>query len=325
MSEPDSAAAPQPKPRNRLVFLLKAVVSLSIIAFFLMKQTSLDKVLEELGHASPFWLAIAFSLHGIGLLISALRWQILIKAQGDSVPLGFLVQSYLVGMFFNNFLPSRIGGDVVRIWDGSKYSRSLVKSSAIVVVERLTGIIVLLFFALAASLIRLGQARQFPIIWIALGLGLLGLVCIGIFLTRIGSLLLSFIPEKGGLKKAKAKILTFRETILNYRHSKGRFFKALSLAFLLQVNVIIYYHFIGKAISLDIPFLDYFIFIPIYHLVLLIPITINGVGMREIYLTPVLGFYGYTAASSMSFAWIDLGFIILIGLIGGLVFLLRKK
>jgi hypothetical protein len=47
-----------------------------------------------------------------------------------------------VGTFFNNFLPSRFGGDIVRIWDGSRYSHSLVKSSAIVLVERLTGIIV---------------------------------------------------------------------------------------------------------------------------------------------------------------------------------------
>ena len=324
MNEPEKSPVSKSK-KSRLVFLLKAAISLSIIAFFLFKQTSLNKVFEELGRASLFWLIIAFSLHGIGLLISALRWQILIKAQGDSVPLGFLAQSYLVGMFFNNFLPSRIGGDVVRIWDGSKYSQSLVKSSAIVVVERVTGIVILLFFAMAASLIRLDQAQQFPIIWIALGLGLFGLLCIAMFLTRIGSLILNIIPERGALKKIKEKVQSFRETILNYRHKKGEFFKALSLAFLLQVNVIIYYNLIGKAIHLDIPFLDYFIFIPIYHLVLLIPLTINGMGMRELYLTPVLGFYGYAAQSSLSFAWIDLGFIILIGLFGGLVFLFRKK
>jgi len=113
------------KKKNFLLFALKFIVSFALIAYILIYRTSIKDILEAISGANLFWIVISFSLHALGLLISAYRWQILIRAQGDSVPLGFLAKSYLVSSFFNNFLPTRIGGDVVRIWDGSRYSRSL--------------------------------------------------------------------------------------------------------------------------------------------------------------------------------------------------------
>ena len=114
--------------RNRLpMLLLRLVLSLSILAFILIRQTSLGEIGEVLRTVDWRWLALAFSLHAFGLFSSAYRWQILARAQGDDIPLGFLAKSYLVGQFFNNFLPTRFGGDIVRIWDGSRYSKSLVE------------------------------------------------------------------------------------------------------------------------------------------------------------------------------------------------------
>ena len=155
--------------KNTVVFVLKLAFSLAILVFIFATQTSLGKIGDVLKTVNPYWLILAFSLHAFGLTISAYRWQILARAQGDEVPLIYLAKSYLVGTFFNNFLPTRFGGDVVRIWDGSLYSKSLVKSSAIVLVERFTGIIVLFLFAVAASLFRLDMARHLPIIWSASG------------------------------------------------------------------------------------------------------------------------------------------------------------
>ena len=159
--------------RRTLSLLLKLAFSAAtLVLFFFTSKVSFRDIGRTLGGVAWGWLAVAFSLHTLGLLFSAYRWRILIRAQGDDVPLSFLVKSYLVGTFFNNFLPTRFGGDVVRIWDGSKYSQSLVRSSAVVLVERATGIIVLFLFALVASLFRLDMARSIPIIWAALALGI---------------------------------------------------------------------------------------------------------------------------------------------------------
>jgi uncharacterized protein (TIRG00374 family) len=314
-----------PKRKGLLSIALKLVFSFSIIIYLLLKVVPIQEVLGALKDIHLFWLALSFSLHALGLIISAYRWQILIRAQGDDVPLGFLAKSYLVGNFFNLFLPTRFGGDVVRIWDGSRYSRSLLKSSAIVLVERFTGIIILLIFAFMASLFRLDMARRLPIIWISLLVGFLGLFTAFLFLTPLVRFLLLKIPEKGILLKIKAKALEFHKIVLVYREKRTPFMRALFWAFLLQVNVILHYWLAGKAFSLDIRIVDYFIFIPIILLILTIPVTISGLGLREVIFIEIFKSYGIASQIAFSFSLIvDFVFTLIIGVVGGIIYALRK-
>ena len=314
-----------PKRKDLWILALKIIFSLSILAFLLIREVRFKDIPDALENIDIFWLVLSFSLHALGLLISAYRWQILIRAQGDEVPMGFLAKSYLVGNFFNLFLPTRFGGDVVRIRDGSRYSRSLLKSSAIVIVERFTGVIVLLTFAFVVSLSRLDMAQSLPIIWISLLVGFMGLLAAFLFFTPIVSYFLNKVPEKGIWLNIKSKILEFRRVVLVYKDKKGAFFLALFWAFLLQVNVILHYYLAGKAFHLEIPFLDYFIFIPIILLILTIPVTISGLGLREVLFIQIFATYGIAEHVVFSFSLIaDFGFTLIIGLIGGIIFITRK-
>jgi len=315
-----------PKSRKEwFVFAVKFIFSFSIIAYLLFKLTPIEDIGDAIRGIDIFWLTLSFSLHALGLLISARRWQILIQAQGDRVPLHFLAQSYLVGNFFNLFLPTRFGGDIVRIWDGSRYSKSLLKSSAIVLVERLTGIIVLLLFAVAASLYRLDMTHRYPIVWISLALGVAGLFCIFGFFLPLTESLLNQIPARGLFVKIKDKIFEFRRVVLVYRERKGAFGRALFWAFLLQVNVILHYFLVGKAFHLSIPLIDYFIFMPIVLLVLTIPITLGGLGLRELLYIEIFKFYSIADAVAVSFSLIgDVLFTLIIGIVGGIIYAFRK-
>jgi len=300
------------------------MVSLTILVLILIFKTSLKDVFNVLKNVDIFWLVVSFSLHGLGLLISAVRWQILVKAQGDAVPLAFLVKSYLVGNFFNTILPSRIGGDVVRIWDGSKYSKTLLKSSAIILVERLTGIIVLLLFAFGSALFRLDMAQKVPVIWVSLIIGFLGLAAILLFFTTFIEKIINKIPSKDFLKKIIQKIIEFRSTIIFYKTKKTALFRAFVWAFLLQTNVILHFFLIGKALHLNIKFIDYLVFIPIVMIIQLIPITINGLGLREGAYIEIFEFYGIAPESAFSFALIDVAFMLIIGVIGAIIYVTRK-
>lgn len=311
--------------KKTLKTALKFIFSFSILAYLLFFKVSVAGIFAHIKNAVLIWILLSFSLHAFGLLISAVRWRILIEAQGDAVPLAFLAQSYLVGTFFNNFLPTRFGGDAVRIWDGSRYSRSLLGSTAVVLIERLTGIIVLLFFSTAASLLRLDMARRVPVIWISLAVGLFGLTLIASFFFAPGEKLVSLIPEKGWAAKARHKIIEFRRIGLVYKEKKAAFFKALFWAFLLQVNVIVHYYLVGLALGLNIPFSDYFIFIPIVLIILTIPVTLGGHGARELLYVQIFSFYAVSGSAAIAFSAIaDVAFTLIIGIIGGIIFLLRK-
>ena len=312
--------------RKKLIWLVvKIAVSLSLLIYILTAKVSLQEIGRSLAGLNLAWVALAFSLHIFGLLISAYRWQILARAQGDEVPLLYLAKSYLVGTFFNNFLPTRFGGDVVRIWDGSKYSQSILKSSAIVVVERATGLVVLFLFALLASLFRLDMASRIPVIWVSLLVGLGGLFLAAFFLSPPAGRLIRRIPDRGFVARLKAKVLSFREIILAYRHRPALFRMALAWALLLQLNVILYYFLIGRAFNLRVGFLDYFIFIPIVLLIQTIPVTIGGLGLREGAYIAVFLYYGVAAQMAVSFSLVaDLAVGLLVGLIGGIVYVTRK-
>jgi len=311
--------------RRGLSIAIKVLVSAGLLALLLLFRTSPAEIWREVRAANPVWLAVSFSLHALGLLISAIRWRILIAAQGDRAPMGYLIRSYLVGTFFNTLLPSRIGGDVVRIWDGSRLSRTLVRSSAIVLVERLTGIIVLLGFALGASLIRLDMARRTPVIWASLFLGLAGLAAVLTLFLPLTERFLRKIPRTGWAGSAAGKIIELRTTILAYRDRRDALAKAFFWALLLQINVVLHFILIGKALGISIAPLDYFIFIPIVLLIQLIPITINGLGLREGAYTEIFSFYGISAGAALSFSLIDLAFMLLVGLAGGAVYIARRR
>jgi glycosyltransferase 2 family protein len=315
----------RPPSRRRTLFLvLKIAFSASVLALIIVYKAPVRDILGVLRTVGLGWLILAFSLHAVGIFASAYRWQILARAQGDEIPLGYLMRSYLVGTFFSNFLPSSYGGDIVRIWDGSRYSRSLVRSSAVVVVERATGIVVLFFFALFASLFRLEMANDVPVIWAALVLGLAGLALAALFLTPVAERFIRALPGGRLLQAPKEKILAFRAIILDYRHHKGPFLRASFWALVLQANVVVYFFFIGKAFRLDIGFPDYFIFVPIVLLVQALPVTINGLGLREGSTVEIFKYYLIPAGTAVAFSLVDVGFRLILGAVGGIIYASRK-
>jgi len=310
--------------RRLLTTLLKLAFSAAILALLLIFKTPVRDIIKVLGTVRIPGLALAFSLHAVGYFASAYRWQILARALGDDIPLGFLIRSYLVGTFFNNFLPTSFGGDIVRIWDGSRYSQSLVKSSAIVVVERVTGIVVLFLFALFGSFFRLDMAHNIPVIWVSLVLGLVGLVLVILFLLPVTENLILSLPERKLLNPLKKTALSFRETVLLYRDKKGPFLKAFLWAVILQANVVFYFFLIGRAFGLKIGFLDYFVFVPILLLVQTIPVTINGLGLREGSAIEIFRHYAIPSATAFSFSLVDVGFRLILGVVGGAIYVSRK-
>jgi glycosyltransferase 2 family protein len=310
--------------KKRIVFFLKLLFSLTLIGFLLAVKASPRDILGVLAGVDVGLLGIALSLHAVGLLVSAYRWQILARAQGDDIPLGVLVKSYLVGTFFSQFLPSSFGGDAVRIWDGSKYSRSLARSSAVVIVERLTGIAVLFGFAFLASLLRLDMAAELPVIWVSLVLGFFGLAAVTVFFLPLAERLREGFPGRLLPSKIRIGIGEFRRSVLHYKTQPRPFLRAMVWAFVLQINVVFFFYLIGLAFRLDIAFLDYFIFIPIVLLIQIIPVTINGLGLREGSYIQIFAFYGISPHTAFSFSIVDVGFRLLLGLAGGVLFAVRK-
>jgi uncharacterized protein (TIRG00374 family) len=127
---------------KRLAVLGKIAVSLAVITWVLSRIDSSD-LLMIMGKADVGLLLLAFLTHGIGFLLSAMRWGILLRIENINVSLKVTVLTCWIGSFFNTFLPSTVGGDVFRTYHVSKQSGKLWETAITVIFERLAGVVAL--------------------------------------------------------------------------------------------------------------------------------------------------------------------------------------
>jgi uncharacterized protein (TIRG00374 family) len=309
--------------RNLFSFIAKAIVSIALI-WYLFSITEFSAVIASLTSASPVWLVCAFITLIIGKIITSYRWQILLQAQEINIPLRFLIGSVFVGQFFNSFLPTTIGGDAMRAYDTATFSKNSTKSVVSVFADRIIGVLALAFLAVLALIIGLvsGQDVSFYVVPVLLVF----------FFCLIGMLLV--FNSKMYKSIEKLLVIIHLEKISNKLEEAYLSFnmlrkvpRVLMVAFLasllLQVNVILFYYFIGLSLNLGVSILYFSLIVPVALVVLLVPFSINGIGIREGIFVYLLTGLGVQNQDAIALSWISFGLMLTQGIIGGIVFAFR--
>ena len=153
MTSQDEQTRPS-RARSLAISALKAIVSIGLLAV-LFSRVDVSRLWAVARQASSRWLGAALLLYLAMVLSSAVRWGVLLRAQHVRLPFSFLTQSFLVATFFNNFLPSNIGGDVIRITDTAPAAGSKTLATTVVLIDRGLGLLGLaLMAATGASLMQ---------------------------------------------------------------------------------------------------------------------------------------------------------------------------
>jgi uncharacterized protein (TIRG00374 family) len=310
----------------QLLIMLKLAIAITLIAV-IVSRVNLDDVWSAFASADKVLIAGAFLLYFVGLCIIASRWKLLLAAQGVSASLFTLVKSMIVAVFFNNFLPSTVGGDAMRAYDTWRMGGGKTQSVSIVLIDRLLGIFTLFIFALLALLMTSIEVSFIPNIklWvmIAVAIGVAGLYILFFKAQAISRYLHSNVQSGDGfLTRFLQKIF---DVFAVYNGKPGILFTALFLSVLLQLNVIFHYYLLALSLGIEVPLLAMFIIIPVAIVVMMIPVSINAIGIRELIFVTMFGFYGVNNADALAFAWMSFVLITILGVLGGIVFMLRKK
>src|SRR5690349_10940307 len=104
------------KPSRRTLLVLLQICVSAALLYLLLRQVDLARLLAIWGGIDRPLLALALALQLGGVLISALKWWLLLRAAGYNAPYLWTVRIYMIGQFFSNFLPTQIGGDAVRVY-----------------------------------------------------------------------------------------------------------------------------------------------------------------------------------------------------------------
>jgi uncharacterized protein (TIRG00374 family) len=298
--------------RDKLLNLLKVCLSLALLAL-LLKQVGWQQTLETLGKAKVSYLAAAFVLYLVGIVVRAYRWQILLSALRMDIPLTKLTALYFAGTFFNNILPTGIGGDVVRVYELSKQSKRPIESVGTVLLDRATGLLVLFLMALLAL------PFSYQLIAPSITAAIL-LLCLGSWAV-LGLVLRRDWLERWGLLRIMGKIKQVRElyesvTICGLEAIGG----ALAISFVFNVLLIAVNYLIALSLGLAIPLWYFLLFIPLISFLLILPISLSGLGVREGGYVYLFAQAGVSAPLALAMSLLFYAVNVATGLIGGVLY-----
>lgn len=304
---------------------IKCLVS-GFLIYLVLHGIDVKQTLAAMQSANKIVLVLAFSINLPTIFLRTLRWRLLLKTKPVDIPLSILFKSLMVSMFFDNILPSIVGGDAVRIYDSWRFGIDKAYALAVIIIDRLLGILSLILFSFCGLWysVSLAENLSFISLWIILGgIGtILVLWIIFMFPQKVAGLFTHF--QLSIIVKFQSLVGKIIDAFSSFHGRKDVLAQAFVLSLILQAGVIIQYFIIGKALDLQIHFVDYLLLIPLSIFIMMAPVSINAIGVREHVFVFFLSILGVSQPVSIAFAWLGFAFVILRGVLGGLVYVLRK-
>lgn len=268
-----------------MIKTLVRVVLTGVFIFIVIHLVKWDEFFSLLGRLDVTLYLISVIAVLLPILFLSLRWQIILASQGIKLEFSTTFIINYAGIFFNNFLPGAIGGDVAKAIVVSKDEERKAICVATVILDRVIGLIALFLIAFVAAIFNLvnlsNQALIGPILFI--------LITILVFYIGYRIYFSKTIRTSAFFTKIK-NILPFKDTFKeldsvfkNVRSRKKLLLFTLGFSILTQASmiIIIYLHSVSLSIK-NVQLLHFFMFMPIIFLVTSIPITVGGWGLQEI-------------------------------------------
>lgn len=257
---------------------VRIAASIAMLAV-LISRLHLSGLLPARHHSAVAFLLVALMVTLTGIILSALRWQRVLVALELPTRVRTAINLYLAGLFVGNFLPSTVGGDVVRISRLARLNGERTGPFASVVLERLTGWLVLPVITLAALLANPGLLHLGPATRLAVAVSLVTLFLLVVMTALAGH------PRLGGRLARRKDWVRFVGAVHlgldRFRRRPAAAIEVLAVAFAYQLAVALAAFLAAAALNLDVGWTAILAFMPVVAIVQVLPVTIGGLGLRE--------------------------------------------
>jgi glycosyltransferase 2 family protein len=270
-NRPPSVPLVEPVRRRRAIgsYVLKAVLGIGILSFVL-SRINLSQLLHLLTRERPAYFLAATAIYVAGQMVATCRWQILSRMIGIvGNYLEFLLY-FFIGAFTNLFVPGLVGGDAARALYLGRRHHEIGKAVASVVADRAFGLLVLIWLT-AVCVAVLGR-RIFPSA-VTTPIFLIGAV------TAVGYLLM---PAASALEKIMPRRIAATIVMLSpYLRGRIALIPALALSLVLHLLQVVAQYVLGFGLGLTISPWLFLLCVPTTNTLASVPLTFNGLGLRE--------------------------------------------
>jgi uncharacterized protein (TIRG00374 family) len=320
--QPESSRA-----RRYIVLAVKLSVSV-ILLVVLFSRIDVAQLWQTARLASVPWLFVAVAVFALSTIAAVWRWNLLLDTQHLDLSFRSVLGTFLIATYFNNFLPSNIGGDVIRIRDTGRHANSKTLATTVVLMDRILGLVALvLVAALGATAIGRLHHVAAPIwpVWLWAGF-VAGAAATtpAVFAPRLFGKLLRpltvFHPEWVG-----DRITTLTAALARFGADPGALLKAFAGAVFVQVTLVLYYFAVAYALHLDIAFWDLAVVVPMSFVVQLLPVSVGGFGVREAFFSYYFHRIGQPIEDAVLLSLVAQALLMLFSLSGLATYIWRQR
>jgi len=291
-----------------------------LLLFYLMRD-DFPEILRVLKNINRPLFLTAISMSLVNIVILARRLQIIFGAEGVGVKLTEASNLTFIGFFFNNFLPTSVGGDLVKALCASRVTREPVKSVTSVLMDRIFGLFTFIVIPSVSFLFFLKEIQNPSVPVMIYSFLAFAVFCFFLLFDRALAKRFRFIEKLLNVFHLGEKVKKIYEGLHAFRHRRLVMVQAMALSIAGQCLGIVVLYLTSLSMGVRTSILYFFLLVPVVHLLSMLP-SLNGLGIREgayiYFLSPYLG-REYAAALSVLY----LLTLFLFSVIGGLIYLFR--
>ncbi len=310
--------------KSALVAVAKTAVTL-LLFYFLFRKVDFEEFFEILRNARIEVLMGGFLLLWAGHYMCIFRWRMLMRPLMPVLSLSHLFGIYCIGLFFNLTFPTVVGGDVVKMYYAGRPSRKFAQSFAATFLDRDAGMLAMMMIAVASTLIYPIRLPALPILLIIWGaFAAFILANIAIFMPSSHRLLTDFLNALH-LAKVARKIDTISNVFQVIGRHRAVLFNSLLISVLNQMLVISVTWVLAAGLRIEVPLYYFLIFVPVITLISMIPVSLNGMGLREYAFVTLFGAIGVPRESCVALGLLSSAITILSAIPGGVVYIFFRN
>lgn len=298
--------------KARLLLGLRVVASGLMLAF-LVPRIHLASLFPKHQLSTIGWLVGSLVVYTAAVVLSTVRWAQVLHALDIPSDMKPLLSHTLAGMFVSNFLPSTVGGDVLRVTRLSAANGQRSTSVASVVVERLTGFLVLPFITLVAlvgnpTLLHLGRASSLSLTLALVTLAALVAIVILVSSPKVG--------ERFAGRSWLGFVAAVHLGLGRLRRDPGSAVAVLVSALAYQLAMVAGAWMAGHAMDIEVGWSAMMAFIPVVAIAQVLPFSVSGLGLREGALVLLLVPLGVSSGQAVAFGLLLYGINMVVSLLG---------
>ena len=312
------------KMKNKLSILLRASVSLVLVGVLVwIFRKDIPGIAAVLKSVNLYYFLAALLFQISAVVVVSERLRIILGVQRLKLSLGESVYLNFIGNFFNNFLPTSIGGDLVKAYYATKKSARKLESFSAVFFDRFFGFLSIGLLAFLGLLLMNGRIKDPQVFWGCLVFSVVVLVTFILFLNKtMTKAIFSGLLHLPAFQK-DSKLHKLYNALNAYKEHKFVVTKVILISLVAQVLSVVLLYCLVRGISRDISFLSLLLVMPLVSVASMIP-SINGLGVREGAFVIFLGeFIGKESAAAVSILF--LGVVLITSFIGGVLYLFSGK